>query len=692
MKNLLYLITFFFFSNSFAQPTWVKTLKVDYIFPSGTLDQGVGVGPIEIGVTTDKSIIGTFRMGRNSSTDLVKLDSLGSIIWDINVANSGGIYAENCFSFHTTNDNGCVYVFRHDSWGVSVTDMIVKRNYSGFQQWSKTYFTLAGITNTLVQAFIPTSHNTYLLQFTDSLVELDSTGNFLRSKTPFDGIITTMEDTTFLVRRSTGIYREDFNGTQTWLCNATGYYIIAVDSNVIFAAKTNELIKIDALTGNIIWTKPITIGWPSNITHDGGLITTYPDSSGNAIINKIDSSGFIIWTKTDPFSEYGYKGIIEITPNSYITGGGWRHNSLSLMDYTVSPFVCRINKTGNSVVDSTHFFYVGNANDNTILSFSDDAVYIAAAMSTNGIPRETLLQNYTHENTYATNWNENFSSGINYKYSDFDGNGSIDTSDIRKLDDALYTSYNCPSHYQRISNTQTIPELHFAIENQYLNAGDTVVVNVILGSASVQVDSIYGLSFRSAFSSTTIPYDGFPSTPYFSIAPTSLGDTSTNLYNYFSYDLYQQEISMVLCRNDHNNVIVAGDTIITFYYPIPATVPSDVFRLGFGANMITEAGFPIPYTTAFDSLFITNTTGIIENSKEHVSIYPTPCDKETNILTSNDKLKSVFVYDRQGNFKKKFDSSERNIKIETVNLASGIYFVKIISSENNYIDKFVVIH
>jgi len=149
---------------------------------------------------------------------------------------------------------------------------------------------------------------------------------------------------------------------------------------------------------------------------------------------------------------------------------------------------------------------------------------------------------------------------------------------------------------------------------------------------------------------------------------------------------------MVLCRNDHNNAIVAGDTIITFYYPIPATVPSDVFRLVFGANMITEAGFPIPYTTVFDSLFITNTTGIIENSQGHISIYPTPCDKETNILTCNDKLKSVFVYDRQGNLKKKFDSSERNIKIETVDLASGIYFVKIISSENNYIDKFVVIH
>ncbi|MBP6532933.1 MAG: T9SS type A sorting domain-containing protein [Bacteroidia bacterium] len=691
MKNLLYLFAFFLITNSFAQSTWVRTLNVDNMLPSVRQDS-VSVGPIEMGITADKSIIGLFQINKNHKTNLIKLDSSGAILWNINVANYGGIYGEYCYSFHTTNDNGCVYVFRHDSWGSGTNDVISKRNESGFQQWSKSYNNYGTGLNTYVQAFLPTSYSTYLLQFTDSLVELDSSGYFIRSISPFSGKITALNDTTFLVNRTTGISREDFNGTQLWFCNATGFAIISADSNTIFASKPNEIIKIDTQTGNILWSRPISTGWYTGSTYDGGLITTYPDSFGNSIINKLDSSGALIWTNTEVFCEYGFRAIMEITPNSYIAGGGWKYESYFSNEFGISPFVCRIDSTGNNVLDSTHFFYAGNANDNNLLDFADDAVYIAAAMTTNGIPREQLLQNYFLANTYATNWNENFSSGINYKYSDFDGNGSIDTSDIRKLDDAIYRSFSCPSHYQRISNTQTIPELHFAIENQYVNAGDTVVVNVILGSASVQVDSIYGLSFRSAFNSTTIPYDGFPSTPYFSIAPTSLGDTSTNLYNYFSYDLYQQEISMVLCRNDHNNAIVAGDTIITFYYPIPATVPSDVFRLVFGANMITEAGFPIPYTTVFDSLFITNTTGIIENSQGHISIYPTPCDKETNILTCNDKLKSVFVYDRQGNLKKKFDSSERNIKIETVDLASGIYFVKIISSENNYIDKFVVIH
>lgn len=690
MKNLLYLFAFFLITNSFSQSTWVKTIQVDNNFPSTNQDFP-GVGPFEIGITDNKAIIGLFRMDKNSKTDLVRLDSSGTILFDINVANSGGIYGEQCFSLHTTNDNGCVYVFRHDSYSVSVTDMIVKRNPSGFQQWSKTYFNPFGVTNTLVQSFLPTSYNTYLLQFTDSLVELDSSGYYMRSQTPFTGRITALNDTTFLVNRPSGITREDFNGSQLWFCNASGYSVISADSSIIFAAKQNELIKIETQTGNIIWSRPITTGYTS-ATYDGGLITTFPDSSGLAIINKLDSVGDLVWSKTEPFPDYGFRAIIEITPNSYVAGGGWKNTDMIFNDFNVSPFVCRIDSTGHSVLDSTHYFIVGNANDNNLLDFADDAVYIAAAMTTTGIPRESLLQNYFLANTYATNWNENFGVGINYKYSDFDGNGSIDTSDIRKLDDALYTSYSCPSHYQRIANTQTNPELHFAIENQYLNAGDTAKVNVILGSTLVQVDSIYGLSFRSAFSSTTIPYGGFPTTPYFSIAPSSLGDTSTNLYNYFSYDLYQQEISMVLCRNDHNNVIVAGDTIVTFYYPIPSTVPSDVFTLGFGANLISEAGFPIPYTTVFDTLFITNTTGIIENSNELVSIFPIPCDEETFIHTNNNLSKSISIYDRQGNLKKTFDSTERNIKIETVDFSTGIYFVKIISGENNYEDKFVVIH
>lgn len=100
-------------------------------------------------------------MTKGDRTDLVKTDSSGRIIWDVGIAQSGGIYIEYCFSFHVTNDDGCCFVFRH--MGSGVTDVVQEKRF----KWNCCVVQdLLGPTPTMnVISFQPTVTNTYLLQF-----------------------------------------------------------------------------------------------------------------------------------------------------------------------------------------------------------------------------------------------------------------------------------------------------------------------------------------------------------------------------------------------------------------------------------------------------------------------------------------------------------------------------------------------
>ena len=132
MKNSLlsaiFLILFFPKSVISQSSTWSQTLNIDYLLPSQNNDS-VSVGPIALGITSTKNILGLYQMTKGDRTDLVKTDSSGRIIWDLGIAQSGGIYIEYCFSFHVTDDDGCCFVLRH--MGSGVTDVVQKRDSNG---------------------------------------------------------------------------------------------------------------------------------------------------------------------------------------------------------------------------------------------------------------------------------------------------------------------------------------------------------------------------------------------------------------------------------------------------------------------------------------------------------------------------------------------------------------------------------
>ncbi len=692
MKNSLlsaiFLILFFPKSVISQSSTWSQTLNIDYLLPSQNNDS-VSVGPIALGITSTKNILGLYQMTKGDRTDLVKTDSSGRIIWDVGIAQSGGIYIEYCFSFHVTNDDGCCFVFRH--MGSGVTDVVQKRDSNGTVEWSKTY---NGPTPTMnVISFQPTVTNTYLLQFFDSLVELDINGNFIRNRYPFTGNLTATTDSAILNIKTDTIKKEDFAGNPMWNVNVSGLFqIISVDSLYIFAQSNARVMKIGLQNGNVIWDLPIHAFY-SAPTSDGGFITTFQDSVNNAEINKYDLNGNLEWTKTSLFPQFGFHAIKEIIPGSYIVGGGWRTWFFVYQQTGYSPFIARLDSNGNSVLDSTSYFYPGNANNNSVLGFADDAVYVAAAMGTSGPAHDSLVKGWTQNVVYSKNWTDRFQSGINYKFSDVDGNGQIDSTDLLPLLYHFYPRNLGPDWQRQQQSSPTLPDLRFEFRNNSIHAADTLVLDVIAGSSSVPFDSIYGLSFNTFIGPTLQGVHLNLTGSSLEVNTSSFGNPSTDLYSYFNFNPSNFNLnSVVICRTNHINAQVAGDTIATISMLVPPTYSgTDTFYLSVYSNAISWGGYQLQYNTLIDTIYISSPVGIIENHISSLSISPNPTSNELNISLSKNSVSEIMVVDLQGKEKIKLTTKESFTKLDVNSLMNGVYLLVVKNPDVVYQEKFVVI-
>jgi hypothetical protein len=686
---LIYLFTILTGFSS-AQTTWVKTQNLDNLLPSQNHDS-THVGPNEMCLTPNGIAISIIQINQNGNKNIYAMDSLGRIMWTKHVSIPGGIYTENCEKLKPTPDNGCVYFYEH--YGTMNQIIMYNLGAAGNLKWSKTFNN-----SPYPDYIIPTYQNTfYVKMHNDSLVELNGNGNFIRQRKPFTGQITALPDTDFIFCDPSRIARENFSGGQQWNLNAINFNVIYADSSFVYARSSLNIMKINSTNGNVIWSKLISSNMVS-VFKDGSFIV---NGAGGNQLTAYDSSGIQKWTKYFAFPHYGLTSILACPNKTYFAGGCWKNNFL-FSGYTgFSPFIMNLDSSGNGVIDSTDYYYVGNANDNNKLSFADDGVYIAAALNSTGPPRDNLLKNYTHSiynpdmNVFGTDWPDSFQCGMNYKYSDFDGSGMVDTVDIRHLSEELNpNNFQVTPHYLRLAETSIAPDINFVFD---YGSFDTLKINLILGDAINPVDSIYGISLEYFLFQNSSTFKLMTSAGY-TIHPTAFGIPNNNLFCFqktkvlSSFNLiYINEIA--ICRTDHQNTNVAGDTVVTLYFvPDSSGLWPDTIFTYVNYNAISKSGCPISLNLNNDPIITSHINAINEIENSNLKISPSPCDKEIKFSIGNSLLKELKIFDSSG----RLVSSIKNVDLmrtyNTSQLSEGLYFVIAETSNKIYKSKFNVIH
>jgi hypothetical protein len=694
--NRVLLIALLVFSGFLHAQTWITSPSFETPLPSSINPDTETVGPIEIRATNDGNIITTMQINQNHEIWLLKYDSLGHLIWHFPVAFNIGSHIEWIHSLNTTVDNGCVYAWQYV--GSSYQDSVVRRGANGHLIWQKN-FSNGMNNNEVILSIAQSFYNTTFIQFYDSLVEVDSSGAFIRQRSPFSYSkkIVALPDSNLLVIDSGFIRKENFNGASQWIVNS-GYSESAFcrNSPFIYVNDNTSVKKISTLNGNVIWIDTISVNTITTTSDEG-----FAALNGDQLL-KYDSSGILQWPKHIDFPRYALRGLVELPDKNYITGGCWMMNDLHYYE-RYNPFITRLDSIGNGVIDSTDNYFTANANDNNILSFADDAVYMAAALGTIGTPRDVILECDTSNNcplvaksVFGTDWSTGFTSGINHKFSDVNGDGVIDTLDIIQFSNSLWNG-GLPElvspHWFR--QTGSVPELRFDIRNTQITNNDSLVVDVILGTGSIPIDSIYGLSTQSWFTfNSMMPHANV--SPAFSVPISELGDSLTNLYTFIDYDsagVYCGNTKIVLCRNDHQNVYVTGDTIARLTYDL-STLPntSDTLHLTAYANAITVGGFQVPLSIVTDWVVMSAITSTGNLNIGSLTVYPNPVNDALQIDYRSDGLNKILLYDCIG--RPVMDITDIGSKgvVDVRKLSSGIYILKCMSDGNVVTRKIIVKH
>jgi hypothetical protein len=181
---------------------------------------------------------------------------------------------------------------------------------------------------------------------------------------------------------------------------------------------------------------------------------------------------------------------------------------------------------------------------------------------------------------------------------------------------------------------------------------------------------------------------------YYSINTTSFGDTSQNLNANFSYsDSFPPTMSMALNRTDHLNAIISGDTICALYFIVPSSTHYlNPLTLNFNWSAMTEAGFPITLYVTSDSLYLFGTTGINYLSSDQIKFFPNPANDNLNIFFDSGIIHELDLFDETGRKIRTVINPLNKYTLNVKDLAEGIYYISILTSEGSMRSKFLILH
>jgi len=295
--------------NAISQDEWVEVIGGQMQDVAYSMVEGVGGGYAICGVS--------YSFGnKDANIWLVKLNSVGSIDWQISI---GGSDFDSCSSILKTTDGNYIILGSTWSYGAGSSDYIVaKISDQGEVLWSKVY---GGNSYDFAHKIIESNDGGYII-IGRSWSFGASNGDVWLLKIDANGVIEWQK-----------LYGGDKLDTGYSIIQTTdGGYIMAIGSWTVGEDNSDlVLMKIDN-TGNIQWQKAyegsdFDYFYSIIQADDGGYITvgvskSYGTGDGDCWIIKTDANGNVLWQKAIGGVNYDYLFFVKENLNgNYISVG-----------------------------------------------------------------------------------------------------------------------------------------------------------------------------------------------------------------------------------------------------------------------------------------------------------------------------------------------------------------------------------
>ncbi len=272
------------------------------------------------------------------------------------------------------------------------------------------------------------------------------------------------------------------------------------------------------------------------------------------------------------------------------------------------------------------------------------------------------------------------SNGVDTKYSDMDGNGTVEYVDLNAMDACYYLTHSLTPEYNPFE--KNYPIYLELISTPPFFPGDLVEYNIKLGKSANPAYDIYGLTFSFDYDYTKV----------------EAGSMQVEFYNDSWFTINSPTISMVkepfvgrmdigLSRTSGYSASGYGDIgKLEFIVEDDVEGRDKAYRLA-NSNAIslhTILGFDgqmnyiqLPeYGTSFEIAYGEDATGL---QNEDLRVYPNPTEGLLNLhLNGDNALQSYQLYTTTGHLVRQTKSLKgKNVAVQLYDLPTGIYILRV---------------
>ncbi|MBK8702978.1 MAG: T9SS type A sorting domain-containing protein [Saprospiraceae bacterium] len=186
-------------------------------------------------------------------------------------------------------------------------------------------------------------------------------------------------------------------------------------------------------------------------------------------------------------------------------------------------------------------------NDNIARHF--DLLRIGLANGAQGPPRNTQGINWL--GVPAANWNDFFEDDVNLKYADCNGNGLINKSDKEAIAENYGETHGPVPPFEPTPATPADPPIFLNIPNVPFPNGAVLEAPIVIGSADIPVEALYGVAFTIEYNPQVID----PTTITINYPNNSwMGIYNENLISIHKHYPGEGLVEIALTRLNHSNV------------------------------------------------------------------------------------------------------------------------------------------
>ncbi|MEO0469976.1 MAG: T9SS type A sorting domain-containing protein [Bacteroidota bacterium] len=285
----------------------------------------------------------------------------------------------------------------------------------------------------------------------------------------------------------------------------------------------------------------------------------------------------------------------------------------------------------------------GDTNNDGVANNSD-LLAIGLAFGANGPVRVNASLNWNAQ--FANNWVDSLPNGVNYKYADTDGNGSIN------LDDTLAIDLNYGLTHNKGSGGALMgPALFTVFEEDTVSVGEEAHLLVFFGTDNEPVQNVYGMGCRIEIDSTLAQSDEVSadfSMNWMGVKNVNLITLGKNRPIESAFDLSMVGIDQIP-RTGSGMVaritIIVIDDLSGKTDQVEKLVPQIMFPEAINRQLLS---LPVQIGQLDTLVIVNDVVGIEEMPGVQIDLYPNPARDQFEVSLSGVAANGIEVYDLMG--------------------------------------------